>query len=64
MTTQKRLKNLRAMTGMSQHKFAEYFKIPHSTLIHWEHGTNKPPIYVLDMIEKLIQYENLTKKEE
>lgn len=64
MTASERTKKMRASTGLSQRKFAALFGIPADTWICWEHGDRKPPDYVLNMIEKLIHYENLLKKEE
>ena len=42
---------------LSQVKFAKYFNIPISTYEQWEMGIRKPPIYVVEMIKKLITYE-------
>jgi DNA-binding transcriptional regulator YiaG len=53
------IKELRTKTKMSQSKFANYFNIPVSTLQDWEHNRRTPPVYVVEMIEKIIRYENL-----
>lgn len=57
METNVILKELRAKTKLSQVKFAKYFNIPISTYEQWEMGIRKPPIYVVEMIKKLITYE-------
>lgn len=50
---------LRANTLLSQKEFAEHFKIPVRTLQEWEQGRRKPPIYVIDMIKKIMELERL-----
>ena len=44
-------KELRQASGMSQTKFAEYFKIPRRTVQNWELGTNKCPEYLMELME-------------
>lgn len=56
------IKKLRQSTGLSQSKFAARFDIPTSTLQDWEHGRRKPPEYVINMIRKIIKYENKEKE--
>ena len=51
------IKELRNRTGLSQDKFSERFNIPASTLREWEQGKRKPPIYVLEMLKKIIDLE-------
>lgn len=41
------LKQIRSETGMSQKKFAGYFKIPIRTYEDWERGVRKMPEYLL-----------------
>ncbi len=48
------IKNLREKLGLSQSKFAAKFNIPIGTIHNWEQGIRKPPIYVTEMIEKII----------
>ncbi len=52
------VKELRNKTNMSQSQFANYFNIPLSTLQDWEHNRRKPPIYVIEMMTKILKYEN------
>ena len=49
-----RIKALRCRLGLSQAGFADEFNIPKNTLQDWEHNRRMPPIYVVEMIEKLI----------
>ncbi len=57
-----RIRELREKTGMSQRMFSEYFDIPLRTVCDWEQGRRKPPVYVPEMIEKIIRYEKLEKR--
>lgn len=51
------VKEMRAMTGLSQSKFAALFKIPTGTFQAWEQGRQEPPAYVVNMMERLLQME-------
>ena len=44
------LKRIRSETGMSQRKFAGYFKIPLRTYEDWERGIRKMPEYLLRLM--------------
>lgn len=55
------LKKLRGTTGLSQKDFANKFSIPVSTYEHWEMGVRKPPVYVVNLIETVLNYEQLLK---
>ena len=57
MNTPNEIKELRQRTGLSQAKFAKKFFIPLSTYEHWEMNVRKPPIYVIKMIELILDYE-------
>ena len=48
------IKTIRTNTGLSQSKFAKEFKIPVRTLQQWEQGKSDPPIYVEEMLKRLI----------
>lgn len=45
------IKELRKITGLSQKKFSEKFKIPVRTIQNWESGTNPAPVYTERLIE-------------
>ena len=50
------IKELRASTGLSQVRFADMFSIPVATLKDWEIGRRTPPVYVLGMIQTILQH--------
>ena len=51
------LKDLRAMTGLSQKAFGEWLNIPVRTIEQWETGRRKPPEYVVELIEYKVRRE-------
>lgn len=58
--TNQSVKQIRAMSGLSQVKFAEKYHIPRRTLENWEAGDNNPnkhscPAYVLEMLERIVR---------
>ena len=53
----KSIKELRMKTGMSQGAFAAYFGVPVRTLQDWEQERRIPPEYVVDMMERILNYE-------
>lgn len=63
MDTQKRIKDLRSKTGLSQQKFGMLFQIPAINISNWEQGVTKPPEYVVYMMDKLVDLDpNIPKK--
>lgn len=48
------IKELREGTGLSQRQFAEKYHIPVGTLQHWEQGIRKPPVYVIYMLNIIL----------
>jgi len=53
------VRELRLMTGLSQQKFADYFKIPFRTLQNWEYGEREAPEYVIELIKYKLEMEGL-----
>lgn len=51
------LRDLRAMTGLSQKDFGEWLNIPTRTIEQWETGRRKPPKYVVELIEYKVRRE-------
>lgn len=47
------IKEVRAKTGLSQSKFAEYFDLPLRTVQEWEQGRRKPPDYIPKLLERI-----------
>lgn len=52
------IKQLREVTGLTQKKFSERFKIPLRTVQNWESGTNAPADYIPRLIEMVMILEN------
>lgn len=52
------IKQLRKVTGLTQKKFSERFKIPLRTVQNWESGTNAPAEYIPRLIEMVMILEN------
>ena len=44
---------------MTQSEFAKYFEIPLGSLKNWEQAHRNPPVYVINLIEKVLKYEGL-----
>lgn len=52
------IRELRKIQGLTQKAFAEKYNIPKRTIENWENGKSEPPIYVLELLEKVISSEN------
>lgn len=52
------IKQLREITGLTQQKFGERFKIPLRSVQNWESGQRQPPEYLPRLIELVIILEN------
>ena len=50
----KRIKDIRARTGLSQKKFAAKYEIPSRTIEDWETGKRVPPEYVVKLLERAV----------
>ena len=57
------IKELRALTGLSQSKFSEYFGIPFRTVQDWEQGRRKPPDYIPRLLERIWREEKGERKD-
>ena len=55
MNTAERSKAIREMTGLSRAEFSRQYKIPLRTLEDWDSGRGKPPEYVLDLLEEVVE---------
>lgn len=58
----KTIKELRKESGLSQKKFADYVRIPFRNIQNWEQGYRKPPDYVVDMVNRIIELERTIAK--
>lgn len=45
------IKEIRALTGLSQVKFCEKYHIPLNTLARWEQGKREPLDYLVELLE-------------
>lgn len=48
------MKQLREITGLTQRMFSYRFNIPLDSVINWENRRRKPPVYVVEMLERII----------
>ena len=51
------IKELRAKTGMSQNKFAQYFGLSVRNLQEWEQERKNPPPYLVDLLQRILDLE-------
>ena len=51
------IKDMRFGLGLTQKEFAKRFNIPVRTLQKWEQGSARPPIYVPQLIQRVIELE-------
>lgn len=56
MTTAEQIRAIRAKTNLSQQAFADRFEIPKRSIENWESGSRIPPIYVLLMLQILVEH--------
>lgn len=49
------IKELRAITGLSQRAFGEKYHIPTRTIENWEGGTRKPSETILYLLERAVR---------
>ena len=57
MDCQKKIKELRDITGMNRKEFCAHFQIPYQTVTDWELGHRNAPDYVLRLLEYYIKIE-------
>lgn len=55
------INDMRFGLGLSQREFAKKFNIPVRTLQKWEQGAAKPPVYVPELIQRVIELETALK---
>lgn len=58
------IKNLRKKTGLTQARFAELLNIPKRSIENWEEGKNKPPEYLVKLIDYFLTHEKVYKTNE
>lgn len=61
------IKEIRALTGLSQPKFCQKYHIPLNTFTRWEQGRREPPSYLVELLEFRVRedvgMENITPEE-
>lgn len=50
-----KIKEVREHSGLTQEMFAKKYNIPKRTLEGWEAGKRKPPVYVLELLERVVR---------
>lgn len=62
------IKEIRALTGLSQVKFCEKYHIPLNTFARWEQSKREPPDYLVELLEFKVRIDTeekyMKKKEE
>lgn len=53
-----KIKELRKKTGLTQARFAELLNIPKRSIENWEGEKNKPPEYLVKLIDYYLSNEN------
>lgn len=53
------IKEMRMQAGFSQSQFAKYLNIPLFDIQNWEQGRRNPPIYVINMIYRILLLEGV-----
>ena len=46
---------IRKMLGVSRAEFGRRYHIPIRTLEDWDAGKNKPPVYVIELLERVVK---------
>lgn len=49
------IKEIRAITGISRAEFARRYNIPYRTIEDWENGKGKAPVYVKELLERVVR---------
>ena len=57
------MKKLIDEMDMSIKEFSETFNIPYNTVRQWYNGDRKPPIYIKEMIKKIIELRSQGRKQ-
>lgn len=55
MTPAEQIKAIRAVTGLSQKKFADRTGVPARTILSWETGDRTPPAYVIPLLRLAVR---------
>lgn len=50
-----RIEEIRARTGLNRTQFAKLYNIPLRTMEDWEAEKMKPPIYVIELLDRAVR---------
>ena len=53
LTLDQRIKRVRTKIGENQRDFGKRFNVDQSTISKWEHNTQKPESYALDLLAEI-----------
>lgn len=53
------IKEIRTKTNLSAQKFGDKYGIPLRTIQDWERGERKPPEYVVDLLNRVVEMESI-----
>lgn len=48
------IKEIRQMSGLNVRQFTEKYRIPYTTFHDWENGNTKPPVYLVDLLQRVV----------
>ena len=49
------IKQIRQLSGLNVRQFIGRYHIPYTTYHDWETGKAKPPIYVLELLDRVVR---------
>lgn len=56
------IKEIRALAGISRAEFARRYNIPYRTIEDWENGKGKAPVYVKELLERVVKEDFIGKE--
>ena len=59
MDISQEVRNLRDEMGMNRREFCDYYEIPYRTVVDWEAGKRKMPVYLLRLMEYKARMERM-----
>ena len=59
MDISQEVRSLRDEMGMNRREFCDYYEIPYRTVVDWEAGKRKMPVYLFRLMEYKARMEKL-----
>ena len=59
MDISQEVRSLRDEMGMNRREFCDYYEIPYRTVVDWEAGKRKMPVYLLRLMEYKARMERM-----